>query len=346
MGWRPVLHTRASTASAKRTGGGSVEQVGWIVAWPDVCFPDIDVELFPSGELKRVYMAWADRPTLFDGFVRHCFDVARYSVNLRNDVIQRFTLWVEETALSANLFTYGILPGEVELLCVLRHLATEGQLSDNLKSFQLPDAISQTQLVSGHWEELKHALHERGWPTSLPPFFGQLKSIAWLRSIEKAVIDEEDIQYEVGIPLGMSGWSYRVTQDQMRPREHSGMGKARFRGGCCCDAVGTGKTASALGLILLSPSTQPTEKDGIRLRTRATLVIVPVNLPQQWHEEAAKFAPQLSVVMLLNAKDVKGLTIASLLSADIVITTFSTLRGKPYLDVLEEYTRSILRCMA
>lgn len=343
MVWRPVLHTRASTASDRRIGGGAVEQVGWIVRWPDVSFPDVEVELFPSCERTTVHMAWADRPTMFDGFIRCCETVARYSVHLRHAVIQRFTLWVEEDLVNEQLTSRGYVDGEVELLGMLRRLVNEAQLPEDAKCFSLAHSIQATRFdVDTDFASLCSLLHGRGWPVAYPPYKAQLKSIAWLQAVERATIEEQELCYNASVPLANSGWSYRITQDQLRPTAHSGLVSARIRGGCCCDAVGTGKTASALGLVLLSDPTPQSEKDGIRVRTSATLVIVPSNIPQQWCDEVAKFAPKLRVLQLLCSRDVKMLTIESLQQTDVVITTFATLRGKPYMDALEEHIRTIV----
>ena len=255
-------------------------------------------------------------------------------------MIQRYTLWVEEKELNRQLSDHGRVDGEIALNALLHRLASDGQLSDDVECFQLSTAIRENRMHGGRADVL-HQLFEKGWPSASPPYAGQLESIAWMRSVERAVVEEQDIEYEAGIPLGDSGWSYRVTQDQLRPSAHSGLGSARIRGCCCCDAVGTGKTASALGLVLLSEPLDPTNKDVIRVRTSATLVIVPTNLPQQWQVEAARFAPRLKVVMLLSLKDAKALTMQSLLDADLVISTFSFLRGRPYLDSLEEHARKV-----
>lgn len=340
MVWRPILHTRAASATVQRCGGGTVEQTGWILRWPDMAFPRVEVELFPSGERKVVNMAWADVPSLFESFVRQCGHLARYSVILRHDVIQRYTLWIEEEELNRQLSVRGQVDGEIALNALLHRLASDGQLSDDVECFKLSSAIRENRVGEGRGDVLSRLL-DRGWPSTTPPYAGQLESIAWMRSVERAVIEEQDIEYEAGIPLGDSGWSYRVTQDQLRPSAHSGQGNARIRGCCCCDAVGTGKTASALGLVLLSEPLGPTNKDVIRVRTAATLVIVPTNLPQQWQAEAARFAPRLKVVMLLSLKDAKSMTMQSLMEADLVISTFSFLRGKPYLDSLEEHVRKV-----
>lgn len=341
MTWRPILHARASTATAQRSGGGTVEQAGWIVGWPDTAFPTVEVALFPSGERREVHMPWADRPSLFDTFVRRSAGVARYSVSLRHDAVQRYTLWIDEAAIRRQLEERGHVDGEVALVALLHRLAAEGQLSDDAACFTLPAALRERHDEPTRLDDLAARLHARGWPEATPPYPGQLKSIAWLRAVERAVVEEQDIEYEAGVPLGSSGWSYRVTQDQLRPSAHSGLGSARIRGGCCCDAVGTGKTASALGLVLLSDPLPPTQKDAIRVRTPATLVVVPTNLPQQWASEAARFAPALKVALLLGLKDMKALSMRSLLDADLVVSTFAFLRGKPYLDALDEHTLQV-----
>lgn len=317
-----------------------MEQTGWIVNWPDMAFPSVEVELFPSGEGRVVHMNWVDVPHMFESFVRHCARVARYSVRLRYDVVQRYTLWIDEEEIVRQLAERGRLDGEIALVALLRRLAAEGQLSEDIACFSLAAAIpTRREGADSGGCELAERLFARGWPRSTPPYAGQLNSIAWLRTVERAVVEEQDIQYEAGVPLGESGWSYRVTQSQLRPRAHSGMGNARVRGGCCCDAVGTGKTATALGVVLLSEPLPPTEKDVIRVRTPATLVVVPTNLPHQWAGEVAKFAPRLRVASLLSLRDLKALSMADLVAADLVISTFSLLRGKPYLDALEEHVR-------
>jgi len=61
------------------------------------------------------------------------------------------------------------------------------------------------------------------------------------------------------------------------------------RGGVLCDAVGTGKTATIIGLIVSSKATIP---PGC---IAPNVVICPEHLTEQWKAEVAKFAPGLRI---------------------------------------------------
>jgi SNF2 family DNA or RNA helicase len=61
------------------------------------------------------------------------------------------------------------------------------------------------------------------------------------------------------------------------------------RGGCLADAVGMGKTATMIGLVLSSPRSSSEEGD--------TLVVAPGHLVQQWKAEIEKFSDAIEVVV-------------------------------------------------
>lgn len=340
MGWRAVLHIRSSTASASPAGGGETEETGWCLQWPDTTCATVVVEVHPSGDLREVHMPWADRPPMFAEFLQRCSAVGRYAITLRGGTVQRYSLWVEEDAIRTQMATRGTVDGELVLLAVLRGLAPVAQLPREAAVFQLPPSIVDCtpDHAHAHRQRLRQLLAQRGWTPLCPAYDWQLDTVRWLQGVEASARDEE-VAYDACIPLGSSGWAYRVSQDQLRPSRHGAPASVRVRGAVCCDSVGAGKTVAALALIVASEPSPRSEKDGIRPRTDATLVIVTTNVAQQWLDEIARFAGRTKAIALLGARDVKAYTMHDLVEADVVVTTLSALRGKPYTDTLEEYTR-------
>jgi len=68
----------------------------------------------------------------------------------------------------------------------------------------------------------------------------------------------------------------------------AGYGQYTSRGGVLCDAVGVGKTATALGLILSTGGRSGDSSD-----CGLTLVVTPAHSIQQWKTEVQKFCPNL-----------------------------------------------------
>lgn len=72
----------------------------------------------------------------------------------------------------------------------------------------------------------------------------------------------------------------------------------RSRGGCLADAVGTGKTATSIGLILSS--------DKSNLQGGDTLIVAPGHLIPQWKQEIEKFTDQIEVLVGRKEYESKG----------------------------------------
>lgn len=85
--------------------------------------------------------------------------------------------------------------------------------------------------------------------------------------------------------------------------------------GILADDMGLGKTLQSLAHLLL-------EKQAGRLRSPA-LVVVPTSLISNWQEEAARFAPQLKVVVLQGPKR-HGLFV-DMAQADLILTSYALL---------------------
>ncbi|KAI1360773.1 hypothetical protein F5Y08DRAFT_39367 [Xylaria arbuscula] len=95
--------------------------------------------------------------------------------------------------------------------------------------------------------------------------------------------------------------------------------ESSHKGGILADEMGLGKTIQALALILCRPPIDGTRK--------TTLIIVPTSLLRQWEREIddkVKPGHKLKTVVFHSAKR-RNLTVARLLSHDVVLTTYGTL---------------------
>lgn len=86
--------------------------------------------------------------------------------------------------------------------------------------------------------------------------------------------------------------------------------------GILADDMGLGKTLQTLAHIL-------TEKDSGRSQGKPTLVVAPTSVVPNWHAEAAKFTPSLSVLVLQGPKRKRNFP--NIPYADIVLTSFALL---------------------
>ncbi|KAI1861459.1 uncharacterized protein JN550_010839 [Neoarthrinium moseri] len=94
------------------------------------------------------------------------------------------------------------------------------------------------------------------------------------------------------------------------------------KGGILADTMGLGKTIQALALILARPSNDCAHK--------TTLIVAPLALLRQWEreiEDKVKFGHKLKTVIVHGQKK-KSMTVAKLLSYDVVLTTYGTIASE------------------
>ncbi|KAJ2972505.1 hypothetical protein NUW58_g9172 [Xylaria curta] len=112
---------------------------------------------------------------------------------------------------------------------------------------------------------------------------------------------------------------------RLMPHQHVGLTwlinqeKSAHKGSILADDMGLGKTIQALALILCRPP-----EDGTR---KTTLIVVPTSLLRQWEREIddkVKPGHKLKTVILHSGRKRK-MTVAKLLSYDVVLTTYGTL---------------------
>ena len=154
----------------------------------------------------------------------------------------------------------------------------------------------------------------------------QLRSLSWMLERERS--DECFFEEEVSeAMLGPLGW--RAEGKAVRP--------VLVRGGVLADEVGYGKTAITLGLIDCSQPAQYPEPTitGV-IPSKATLIVVPSHLGNQWPSEIEKFLGKgkYRVVRILNLGQLNAFTVADIADADIVVVSSSLFRSNDYLSNL------------
>jgi superfamily II DNA or RNA helicase len=114
-------------------------------------------------------------------------------------------------------------------------------------------------------------------------------------------------------------------EGKLRPYQREGLGWLRFLrelglGGCLADDMGLGKTVQTLALLQHDKRARQRGK-----RThKPSLVVVPRSLVHNWQVEAARFTPELVVLEHRGPK--RATEAAELVSADLIVTTYGTLR--------------------
>lgn len=159
----------------------------------------------------------------------------------------------------------------------------------------------------------------------------QLRSLNWMVEQEKSGAPpflEEEVEEAVLIPMNWRAEG-RATASKV------------VHGGVLADEVGYGKTATVLGLIdsQFSKGGQQTPDfvDGL-IPSRATLVVVPDVLIQQWRAEITKFLGQkYKVLVVSQTQSLGSITIRDVQNADIVLVTWAILHGKAYYEKIEQF---------
>lgn len=221
--------------------------------------------------------------------------------------------------------TNGGFPSEEALILLARATWRDAHLPTPHLQSHRPDVVTSSTHVPSLW---------RDWIL----FPHQQRSLAWMQHMESQL--PMRINYSGNIRIA-EGW-YLDTETECLTRSPSTR-EAHLRGGVCANEPGSGKTAIILRLLSdtssegTDPVTDPVV-DTFVYSTKATLIILPLNLISQWSSEIKKFLhDDVRVLKIVRAQDLRYVTMTSLCNNyDIVLTTFYFLKNcRGYTDLVD-----------
>lgn len=178
----------------------------------------------------------------------------------------------------------------------------------------------------------------------------QLKTVQWMINVEKKIdvefkfkckylIDEHHKYIDISKYAGENTYLCNTKFVYTLPDPIMKNETFTTTGGILANNVGLGKTLCCLELIIDNPSSIDTIFTRIDLNTtnhyecRATLIICPNHLVQQWIDESLKHIfPKLRICVLAVKRDYDNVSYEDILTSDIVITNFFFLQNNHYIQ--------------
>ncbi|WEW57992.1 hypothetical protein PRK78_003459 [Emydomyces testavorans] len=162
----------------------------------------------------------------------------------------------------------------------------------------------------------------------------QLRSLTWMRMQEDNSISPFEEEEIVEALLPVINWR----------AEGKATAKKLVRGGILGDDVGYGKTAISLGLIDAQFENDsrcvPDDGDGV-IPIKATLIVVPHHLFDQWTREIRKFlGSKYRVLQVKTLVALRSLNIKEVERVDIVLASASVFRGSNYYELMRLFAAS------
>ena len=293
---------------------------GWIQACPQTFCPNVKVEIPTTHggvDTRDIYMPWNQRFPQFVEFVSACHEIFRLQVSVDDSRIKEYSVCVNVQNFEHHMKTKGCFPGEMYVLALL---------SSRFENAILKATPTCYGLVQRNLKAIPF------WNIEL--FDEQIMSVSWMSYIERKIrSDTCSLVYDNSLDI-TNNWKYDHLHETFSDKE-SEKSVVYQKGGVVIDDSGMGKTATAIRLICEENAPHCVENTDL-IATNCTLIIAPAQLTSQWQCEINKFVgSNLNVVTFLNTRDVKTYTIQNILDADIVITSTTYLRSKPYTDMIE-----------
>ena len=240
-------------------------------------------------------------------------------VDRRMRCLREVALWACPSALRAAVEAQGAMPNETLFVRFVRTYA-------DVMAVGLPQQVPFSSELAT----------PAAWNPELPLQAHQLRSAAWIAHTEAHL---PAFRTSMAAPLEGCGFSVDlrrmiVSQDTSEDFERL-QSTLRARGLLLADRTGSGKTATVLAAVLATAPAEPLPPPDpvvafATLPSRATLVVVPNNLPKQWLRECARFMPGASVVGVWSRREHRVATYRALCAADVVVTTIGFLTSLAY----------------
>lgn len=323
--WKPVIHNSLRQTSAKPLKGVLLEV--------SEMTPTARIYIAKEDTVLVVDFPWSERNPHTVDFLHASSECFRIEVDVLDNRVVGYVLCVHPEKFETQM--KGPLAAEAQVLAYLTHAFKSGTLPTQPSSFRHNGESYQVGT------ELYKTDESLGWNASYPMQPHQIHSVLWMQHKEHAA--NRIVKFKWSLPIANTKWSVDI-QNESFVMHCSNVASVKVQGGILNDGTGMGKTAAVLRLIAETRHLN-FMSDGL-YKSNATLIIVPINLPMQWMSEFQKFlGSRLAIVRLIQGKDLKHVSMETLLQADVVLTTFAFLRNsKPYLELFERMWPNARSC--
>ena len=213
------------------------------------------------------------------------------------------------------------------------HISYQNAYNNSIKTNINPLDKLNKQIINSN-TDISDQIIESPPFTKINLFDFQRKTVKWMHQIETS---EQTLNYSFNNEIFFGSYVYDAIQKEFIKCTERKL--LKFIGGVLADEVGLGKTFQTLSLCLLNPLSQHKyfTSNLNRLVSRATLILCPNQLANQWIREISKTIKDeygIKVVPLLTKTHHQKYSYMDLLDADFVIVSYNFLDNESYYDTL------------
>jgi SNF2 family DNA or RNA helicase len=267
------------------------------------------------------------------GITKSAFIIAIHNENLYKYVLGKIKLTQKEIQILKTLCSYHILYENAKLSTELINFNNEEYImketGEIIKNAMIPNADITDQMIEQ--PKFTNALY--------PLYDYQKQTIFWMRDKEK---HSKDIYYKTSKELIIGKVLYSLIGKNFICNTEQK--KITFSGGALIDEVGLGKTYQMISMALCDNNhdIEYVKKDCNKICSRATLIICPNQVGQQWVSEINKLISEKKrVIPLFTKTNWNKYTYQDILDADFVIVTFNFLVNACYIPIRIENVSEI-----